>query len=104
MIDVLRLLPAALAGAGCGAGFFGGLWWTIRRSLRSNHAALWFFASSLLRTGGIIAVFAGICRGDLERWLACIGGFFVARVAVQILGRAPRPAEPSLKPAAGVLP
>jgi len=51
----LRTLLNMLFSVLLGAMFFGGLWWTIRRGLSSQHPALWFFSSLLLRTAIVLA-------------------------------------------------
>ena len=49
MNEPLGLASALVAGVLLGAFFFGGLWWTVRKGLSSNRAALWFLGSLLLR-------------------------------------------------------
>lgn len=75
------------AGVFLGAIFFGGLWWTIKRGLSSQQAALWFFGSSLLRTGITVMGMYLIAREDWRRWLACVLGFVLARHLIQRLTR-----------------
>lgn len=87
----LAALPVVLvAGAFLGAFFFGGLWWTVQKGITSNHAVLWFFGSTLLRTGIALAGFYFIGRGDWTKILVCLLGFFLARLAVV---RVTRPAN-----------
>ncbi len=80
----LLLLLAALGGVLLGTIFFGGLWWTVRTKLSSDLAALWFFASLILRTGVALAGFYFIGQGDWRRLVACLLGFLAARFAVTI--------------------
>ena len=80
MSDPLAL--AVAAGVVLGVIFFGGLWWTVLRGLTSPTPALWFFGSLLLRTGTAVAGFIFVTGGHWERALACLFGFFVARLAV----------------------
>jgi F1F0 ATPase subunit 2 len=87
MNNVPALLVAALFGAMLGACFFGGLWWTVQKGVTSNHPALWFFGSTLLRTGLVLAGFFFISSGDWRKLLACLLGFFVARIVVTRLTR-----------------
>ncbi len=47
MTDTLTLVLAGVAGLGLGAVFFGGLWWTLRKSLKSPRPALWLLGSLL---------------------------------------------------------
>jgi F1F0 ATPase subunit 2 len=82
MNDLASLSVALMAGVLLGAFFFGGLWWTVQKGLISNHPVLWFFGSTLLRTGATVAGFYFISSGDWRKLLACLLGFFIARVAV----------------------
>lgn len=83
MNDTWNLIAALLAGASLGAMFFGGLWWTVCKGISSKHPALWFPGSLLLRTSIVLAG-----RGSWERMLACLFGFYIARVIVARLTRA----------------
>ena len=92
-----ELIPLALpltVGLVLGAVFFGGLWWTITRGLSSRQPALWFFSSLVLRMGITLVGFLLAGRGSSDRWLACLLGFFVARVIVQLT----RPSETRCAP------
>jgi len=89
MNDSWNLVVAAFIGASLGAIFYGGLWWTIRRALSSARPALWFLGSLLLRTAIVLAGFYFIGRGRWEPMLECLLGFFIARVVVTRLTRAP---------------
>jgi F1F0 ATPase subunit 2 len=70
-----------------GAFFFGGLWWTVQKGLTSQHPILWFFGSNLLRTGLAVAGFYFTSRGDWRKFVVCLIGFVIARVAVTRLTR-----------------
>lgn len=89
MNEAAALFLSLLAGALLGAAFFGGLWWTIRRGLSSRRPALMFLGSLLLRTSMAVAGFYLTARGDLRRLLACLLGFFLARILVTWFARAP---------------
>ena len=89
MSETLALILALLAGALLGTIFFGGLWWTIRRGMSSQQPAALFFFSLLLRTGIALAGFYFVARGDWRRVLACLLGFFLARILVTRLTRVP---------------
>ena len=84
-----RLIVSALAGFGLGLFFFGGLWWTVRKALNSPHAAWWFSLSPLLRVAGVMAGFYEVAQGRWQRALACLLGFFLARIAVMRWTRKP---------------
>lgn len=83
----LPLVLAAIAGGLLGAIFFGGLWWTVRKSLGSAQPALWLFASLLVRSGVVLAGFYVVAGVDWQRWLACLAGFLVARLIVTYMTR-----------------
>lgn len=86
------LVLALSAGVLLGALFFGGLWWTLRKGLPSNRPALWFSGSLMLRYGIVLAGFHFVGGGQWQRLLACLAGFFMARLIttrlVKALGKA----------------
>jgi F1F0 ATPase subunit 2 len=89
MNELLSLAPALAAGLLLGAFFFGGLWWTVIRGVSSPRPALWFFFSMLLRMSVTLAAFYFVGREDWRRWLLCVVGFVLARLAVKWLIRPP---------------
>jgi F1F0 ATPase subunit 2 len=82
MNEVLPLLLVASAGFALGLVFFGGLWWTIRRMLHSARPVLWMLGSLILRTGITLAGFWLVAGHDWKRLLACLAGFFIARLTL----------------------
>lgn len=67
--------------------FFGGLWWTVKRSIESSKAALWLFCSLLIRMSFAIICFYIMFTGDFYHptWLVlfiCMAAFVLARIAV----------------------
>jgi F1F0 ATPase subunit 2 len=84
MVEALLLVPALSAGILIGILFFGGLCFTIRKGLSSEHPALWFFSSWLLRMTLVVGGFYLIAAGQLGKLLACTAGFFTARFIVKI--------------------
>jgi F1F0 ATPase subunit 2 len=97
MNDTLALMLAWVAGGALGAFFFGGLWWTVRKSLASARPALWVFGSLLLRMGVTMTGFYFVSGGDWQRLLGCLVGFVMARQIVTRLTRLPEedPTRPS---------
>jgi F1F0 ATPase subunit 2 len=87
LLELQPLAPAFAAGLVLGAIFFGGLWWTVRRGLTVEQPALWFFGSLMLRTGVALFGFYLVGGTDWSRWLICLLGFVVARLAVHRLAR-----------------
>ena len=86
-INALILALAFLSGVILGIIFFGGLWWTVRRGLISPVPALWFSASSLIRIGVALGGFYTVSQGEWRRLLACLFGFFLARIVVMQVSR-----------------
>jgi F1F0 ATPase subunit 2 len=87
MSNVVILSVSLMAGVLIGAFFFGGLWWTVQKSLTSNNPVWWFFGSTLLRTGFAMAGFYFTSRGDWQKLLVCLLGFVIARIIVTRLTR-----------------
>ncbi|MEQ9334891.1 ATP synthase subunit I [Thalassobaculum sp.] len=87
MNEAPALLMAWVAGGLLGGIFFGGLWWTIRKGLSSDHPALWFLGSMLLRTGAVLSGFYLVFDGHWPRLLLCLLGFFMAKLVVMRLTR-----------------
>lgn len=83
----LALVLAGFAGAALGAFYFGGLWWTVRKSLAASQPALWVLGSLLLRMGVTMSGFYGVSGGDWQRLLGCLAGFVMARLIVTRLTR-----------------
>ncbi len=82
MSEPYALALAFAAGGVLGVIFFGGLWWTVLRGLTSPAPALWFFGSMMVRSGIAVTGFIFVTGSHWERALACLLGFFAARVAV----------------------
>lgn len=87
MTDRLALSLACMAGGLLGAAFVGGLWWTVRRAVSSEHPALWFSASLVFRLGVTSAGFYFASAGHWERLLWCLLGFTAGSVLVTRLTR-----------------
>lgn len=87
MADALSLASALLAGLLLGAFFFGGLWWTVRKGVKSERVALWFFGSMLLRTGVVMLGFYFVMGNSWQRLLVGLLGFVLARLIVTRLTR-----------------
>lgn len=92
-LEAWSWLLAGLAGAGLGAFFFSGLWWTVRRTLASDRSALWHIGGSLLRMAVTLSGFYVIGAGQWQRLAACLAGFVVARIVVIRMTRPPARAE-----------
>ena len=86
--ETLNMVLVLAIGVWLGAIFFGGLWWTIRKSVSSKHPALWLFCSLFLRMSIALAGFYFIARGHWERLMVCLFGFIIARFIVTWFTRA----------------
>ncbi len=87
MNESLILFGSGVVGVVLGLIFFGGLWWTVKRGLSSNLAALWFFGSLMLRTSIVLVGFYLIFQGDWRNVVACLFGFLAARIGITFLLR-----------------
>jgi F1F0 ATPase subunit 2 len=87
MYETVNMLLALMGGILLGAFFFGGLWWTVQKGLRSQHPALWFFVSFLLRTSITLAGLYCVSGGHWQRLIACLLGCILARLIVTWLSR-----------------
>jgi F1F0 ATPase subunit 2 len=87
MNEALPLVLAWIAGGALGVFFFGGLRWTVQKSLAAAKPALWVFGSLLLRMGVTLAGFYLIAGDDWQRMLSCLVGFVMARQVVIRLTR-----------------
>lgn len=100
MTESSMLVLAWAAGVALGAMFFGGLWWTVRKGVSSEHPALWFFGSLLLRTAAALSGFYLAAGSRWERMLSCLLGFVMAKAAVTWVTRAPKGARSRPEPEA----
>jgi F1F0 ATPase subunit 2 len=83
--ETLILVLAFGSGIFFGAIFFGGLWWTVRKGMKSKKASIWFIVSTLLRTSIVLTGFYFVSDGHFYRILLCLLGFVTARVIVNRL-------------------
>ena len=94
MTDLQGLALPFLAGILLGAVFFVGLWWTVQKGLASETPAVWFIGSLLLRTILMLAGFYVVSQARWSRLVACLLGFFLARLVVmKRLARVPADEE-----------
>lgn len=98
------LLLAGLAGAALGAFFFGGLWWTVQQTVRSERSLLWHFGGLLLRMAVTLLGFYLVGAGQWTRLVACLVGFVIARAIVVHLSQGKRCAAAAIAPEAGHAP
>lgn len=87
MNEIVSLLLVWCLGALMGGFFFGGLWWTIQKSVLSAHPALWLLTSLLLRMGVTLIGFYLVLSYELggttlQGLLICLFGFVLARLLI----------------------
>ena len=82
MDQVLFMVLAFMAGLCLGIIFFGGLWITVQRALKSNMPGLWFAGGLLSRLTITMLGFYFVGAGNWQRLLICTAGFIVARFIV----------------------
>lgn len=70
------------AGLLTGAFYFGGLWWTVRRVVRSRRPAFLLAASFFVRTAVALTVFYVVMEKNWLRLAVCLAGFLVMRQAL----------------------
>jgi F1F0 ATPase subunit 2 len=87
MNETLSWVLAAVGGGLLGVLFFGGLWWTVRKAVRSSRPAGWLLGSGLVRTSVVLSGFYLLGRDDWRRLVAGLIGFIVARLLVIRLTR-----------------
>ncbi len=90
MSEFFILALVCVAGVMLGLFFYGGLWWTVKKTMTSSRPALWLFASMLLRMGVALAGIYFVSDGQFKPLLACLAGFFIARITVSRLTRLPQ--------------
>lgn len=85
MNETLLLMIAFACGLFAGTCFFGGLWWSVKRSLLSTEPRMLLFKSFVLRCIIVITLFQFAAADDLTRIIAYMSGFILIRViAVRI--------------------
>ena len=82
MNEALGWSLAGLAGIGLGVFFFGGLWWTVNKSISARRPGLWVFVSLTLRMSVALTGFYLVAGVHWQRLLACLLGFLIARLMV----------------------
>lgn len=93
MHDPWALVLAGFAGVALGGFYFGGLWWTVRKTLAARLPALWVLVSLMLRMGVTMSGFYLVADGDWRRMLSCLAGFVMARLIVTRLTRLPQASQ-----------
>ena len=82
MYQGLFIFLAFMAGLALGILFFGGLWITVQRALKSNMPGLWFAGGLISRLTITMLGFYFVGVGNWQRLVVCTIGFIVARFIV----------------------
>ncbi len=79
MSDIMGLVLSAVGGLTIGAIYFGGLWWTLRKTLGTDANVALLPLSLFIRVAICLGGFYLIGAGDPAQILACLAGFIAAR-------------------------
>jgi len=90
MSEIATLMMALFAGILLGGVFYGGLWWTVRRSVLFKNQGLWLIGSFVLRAIVAVSGFYFASQSDWRSLPVCLLGFLMARIVVTWLTRIPR--------------
>ncbi len=82
MNETLLMILAFTAGLALGTLFFGGLWFTVKKTITAKIPAIWFFGSFFLRVSIVLIGFYFVSNGNWQRLIICLMGFVVARFIV----------------------
>jgi F1F0 ATPase subunit 2 len=86
------------AGMLTGAFYFGGLWWTVRRVIRSRSPGFLLAASFLVRSAIALAAFYVVMDKNWLRLVVCLAGFLIIRQALTwVLGPGGNALQPRRK-------
>jgi F1F0 ATPase subunit 2 len=85
MNDLLTMILVFLAGIILGFIFFGGLWFTVKKSINAKLPALMVSSSFFLRIAITMLGFYLVGVGNWQRLLVCLLGFITARFLVLII-------------------
>ncbi len=90
MSEIFASALTLFLGAGLGAIFFGGLWWTVGKAVTARAPAAWFLGSLISRMGLTLIGFYWASTGGIARLLFCLLGFMLARQMVMWFTRLPK--------------
>jgi F1F0 ATPase subunit 2 len=85
MNDILTMVLAFFAGIVLGIIFFGGLWFTVKKSINAKLPALMLSGSLFFRIAVTMLGFYLVGVGNWQRLLVCLLGFITARFLVLII-------------------
>lgn len=82
------MIIALISGTILGVIFFGGLWFTVKKTVGSSYAAIWILGSALVRTVIVLTGFYFVAQGNWQRLLIAVAGFIAARFLVMRVTKA----------------
>ncbi|KIA86045.1 ATP synthase subunit I [Kaistella jeonii] len=82
MNDILTMILVFLEGIILGVIFFGGLWFTVKKSINAKLPALLISSSLFVRIAITMLGFYFVGVGNWQRLLLCLLGFITARFLV----------------------
>lgn len=82
MNEILQYVGVFISGLFLGLFFFGGLWFTVKKTLRSKTPALWVLVSFVFRISIVLLGFYYLASGNWQRLLFCLSGFIIAKYGV----------------------
>ncbi len=93
MNELVHHIIVFIAGLSIGLIFFGGLWLTVQKAIRSKIPALWFSISFIVRMGITLLGFFFVTDGKIASLILCTVGFALARLVITLLTK-PRKLQP----------
>jgi len=79
LAEVGILCLSFIVGLVVGAIFYMGLWWTILKRFSSEHLALWWWVSFIVRVIATVSIFYLIANEHLARYVLIMLGFILSR-------------------------
>jgi F1F0 ATPase subunit 2 len=87
MNEYLKMIFALFFGLFIGGLFFGGLWWTVQKSLTNKRPEVLFLSSLVLRTALVLVGFYFIAKNNWKLFLVSFLGFLISRFLVNLYVR-----------------
>lgn len=82
--SVLHYILLIFAGLFLGTLFYGGLWFTVKKCVKTKFSSMLFLISMLLRTLIVAGGFCFLSSGNIYNLLFCFSGFFITRLLFRI--------------------
>ena len=82
MNEISQLFGPFLAGLILGLVYFGGLWFTVKRTIANEHSHFWLLPSLFLRMAIVLLGFYFVSQGKLLNLLVCFCAFLLVRIVL----------------------